>query len=131
MNLNSLFTAYRRSLLAGVLAWCCAPAFTYAADDYLSILEAEADNTGRATEVTAEEAGHDGQERTEFGSSTFITPGLDFDEFEAVLARQYSGSHFLYIRLSEQNRQQVYRSYQDDNQISIVREEIVRLLSAE
>jgi hypothetical protein len=130
MHSNSPVTAYTRSLIAGVIFWCGVPVVVCAGDDYLSILEAEADNTGSASRVTVEELRHDMPEKTGIGNNKLVTPGLSFDEFEAVLDSQYSGSHFLYIRLSRHDRQKVYRVYQDDNRISSVREEIVRLLAA-
>jgi len=130
MHSNSLFTGYTHILLAGLIAWCGVPAPACAADDYLSILEAEAENTGSASDVTAEEVRLNRTEKTGVGSSKLITQGLSFAEFEAVLDSQYSGSHFLYVRLSKRDREKVYRAYQDDNRISSVREEIVRLLSA-
>lgn len=129
MLISSLFTAYRRTLLAGLIAWCGVPMFACAADDYLSILEAEADNTGSASDITAEEVSNNRPGKTVVGSNKLITPGLNFDEFEAVLDSQYSGSHLLYMRLSQHDREKVYRSYQDNNRISSIREEIVRLLS--
>jgi hypothetical protein len=55
---------------------------------------------------------------------------LSFDEFEGVLDSRYSGSNFLYVKLSRSKRKSVYRFYQNDNRISSVREEIVRLLSS-
>jgi len=130
MHSNSLFTGYTRFLLAGLIVWCGVPAPACAADDYLSILEAEADNTGRASDVTAEQVHLNRLEKTDIGNSKLVTPGLSFAEFEAVLDSQYSGSHYLYIRLSKRAREKVYHAYQNDNRISSVRKEIVRLLSA-
>jgi len=119
-----------RSLLVALVVWCGFPAPAFAADDYLSILEAEADSTGSVSDVTAEDVSLNRPEKIAVGSSNLITPGLSFVEFEAVLDSQYSGSHLLYIRLSKGDREKVYHAYQDDNRISSVRQEIVRLLSA-
>jgi hypothetical protein len=130
MHSRSLCTGHMRSLLAALVVWCGFPSPTCAADDYLSILEAEADNTGNVSDVTAEDVSLNRPEKTGVGGSKLITPGLSFAEFEAVLDSQYSGSHQLYIRLSKGDREKVYHAYQDDNRISSVREEIVRLLSA-
>ena len=130
MHSNSLFTGYTRALLAGLIVWCGVPAPACAADDYLSILEAEADNTGSASDVTAEQVRLTRPEKTVTGSSRLVAPGLSYAEFEAVLDSQYPGSHFLYVRLSQRDREKVYHAYQDDNRISSVRKKIVRLLSA-
>jgi len=130
MHCNSLFTGYTRFLLAWLIFWCAVPATVCTAEDYLSILEAEADNTGSAADVTVEEVHLERQGKIDVGSGKLINPGLSFAEFETVLGSHYPGSHLLYVRLSKRDRERVYRKYQDDNRISAVREEIVRLLSA-
>jgi len=130
MDLGFALTKYIRSLPAVLLLGCSIPNVAPAADDYLSILEAEADSTGSASTVSAAEVGPENHLSSNPGSTKFISPGLSFAEFETVLDEQYSGSHLLYIKLSQQDRQKVYRFYQNDNRISSVREEIVRLLSA-
>lgn len=132
MHLKSLLTAYMRTLLAGLVVCCGIPVPAAAADDYLSILEAEADSTASVAgaDDAVEEVVHNRHGKTDFGSSKLVTPGLSFDEFEAELDSRYSGSHLLYIRLSRHERKQVYHAYQDDNRISSIRKEIVRLLSA-
>jgi hypothetical protein len=59
-----------------------------------------------------------------------IVPGLSFEDFQTELSTRYSGSHSLYVKLSEKKRREVFAHYQSDNRISSVREEIVRLLSS-
>jgi len=112
------------------MLWGATPHAVSAADDYLSILEEEANSTGNVANATVTESSPKAPVNTNVGENEVIAPGLSFEEFEAVLESQYSGSHYLYIRLSGRDRQKVYRSYQDDNRISSVREVIVRLLSA-
>lgn len=116
------------SLLGALLMSATATGFVQAADDYLSILEAEASDTG-ATEATADTAEkRDSAKRVT--ADKVIEPGLSFEDFETTLSTHYSGSNFLYVKLTATKRQGVYKFYQNDNRISSVREEIVRLLSS-
>jgi hypothetical protein len=115
-------------LLAGLLLAFVPGVVVKAADDYLSILEAEASDTGTSDAVATTAEASSKVKRV--GAEKMIEPGLSFDDFEATLSSQYSGSNFLYVKLNASKRQGVYRFYQNDNRISSVREEIVRLLSS-
>lgn len=103
-----------------------------AEDDYLSILEAEASDTGESMttlSVSKKPAAKDEKAR-HVTPDKVIEPGLSFEDFEEILSSRYSGSNFLYVKLTAGKRKGVYRFYQSDNRISSVREEIVRLLSS-
>jgi hypothetical protein len=102
----------------------------YADDDYLSALEAEADDTGVVSGSVPSTAGSQEKKARHAPASKVIDAGLSFDEFEEILDTSYSGSNFLYVKLSQGKRMSVYKVYQRDNRISSVREEIVRLLSS-
>jgi len=102
----------------------------YADDDYLSALEAEADDTGTRSGSPVESASKQVRKVKSSQSSDVIEPGLGFEEFEEELGTGYSGSHLLYIKLSKGNRKAVYKFYQGNNRISSIREEIVRRLSS-
>lgn len=118
-------------LLALVLA-LATTGLTQAADDYLSILEAEASDTGGSTS-TADAVEKSSLRREKIKHVTpdkVIEPGLSFEDFEVTLSNRYSGSNFLYVKLTAGKRKSVYKFYQSDNRISSVREEIVRLLSS-
>ncbi|MEN8107870.1 MAG: hypothetical protein ABFS22_07675 [Pseudomonadota bacterium] len=108
--------------LAGVLA----------ADDYLSVLEAEAADTGSTHSQTA--ASTTNNHKSVSGKAVrlqkIITPGLDFDQFEAELHSRYSGTHLLYMKLSAARRKAAWKHYQQDNALSAVRESIVSLMSS-
>jgi len=119
----------RATVLALVL--CLYPgASVYAADDYLNALEAEADDTGVISKPVSATVISKEKKTWHASADKIIESDLSFDEFEGVLDSRYSGSNFLYIKLSRSKRKSVYRFYQNDNRISSVREEIVRLLSS-
>lgn len=122
--------------LSGVLlalVFAIAPTgMSQAADDYLSILEAEASDTGDSapTAVAPEKPAVKSEKIKHVTPDKVIEPGLSFEGFEETLSNHYSGSNFLYVKLTAGKRKGVYKFYQSDNRISSVREEIVRLLSS-
>ena len=119
-------------LLLGLLLWLTPVVAVQAEDDYLSILEAEAEDTGASSNpvITSEKANTRNDRIKNVKADKLIEPGLSFEEFEETLSTRYSGSNFLYVKLTESKRKGVYRFYQGDNRISSLREEIVRLLSS-
>jgi hypothetical protein len=119
-------------LLLGLLLWLAAVSAVQAEDDYLSILEAEAEDTGASSNPVSkpDKANTHNDKPRYVKADKLIEPGLSFEAFEETLSTRYSGSNFLYVKLTESNRRGVYRFYQGDNRISSVREEIVRLLSS-
>jgi len=117
-------------MVAGLALCLCPGMASYAADDYLSALEAEADDTGVLGGSALSSAASQEKKARHASASKLIEPDLSFDEFEEILGTRYSGSNFLYIKLSKGKRKSVYKFYQSDNRISSVREEIVRLLSS-
>ena len=119
-----------RALLAGVVLSLYCPAYLYAADGYLSALEAEADDTGAESKPVSAKVSTPVRKAKHVGADKVIAKGLSFEEFEETLDSSYSGSNFLYTRLSKSKRKSVYKFYQNDNRIASVREEIVRLLSS-
>jgi hypothetical protein len=123
---------YIGSLWLG-LVLCLVPAVAVnAEDDYLSILEAEAEETGASSisAVTSDTVKPANSRTGIVKAGKNIEPGLSFEAFEETLRTGYSGSNSLYVKLSAGKRKTVYRHYQVDNSISSIREEIVRLLSS-
>ena len=119
-------------LLLGLVLWLGPAVAVQAEDDYLSILEAEAEDTGASSNPVIK-SGKDDERNNRISNvkaDKLIEPGLSFEEFEKTLGTRYSGSNFLYVKLTESKRKDVYRFYQGDNRISSLREEIVRLLSS-
>ena len=124
------FSRTFRAVVAGLVLCLCPGMVVYAADDYLSALEAEADDTGVVSGSVSSTAASEEKKARHAPASKEIDAGLSFDEFEELLDTSYSGSNFLYVKLSKGKRKSVYKFYRSDNRISSVREEIVRLLSS-
>jgi len=120
------------TLWLGLMLLLAPAVAVYAEDDYLSILEAEAEDTG-ASSIPVVKSGTSKSVKSKtriVNPGRIIEPGLSSESFEEILSTRYSGSNFLYMKLSERKRNDVYRYYQGDNSISSIREEIVRLLSS-
>jgi hypothetical protein len=130
MSLVKNISLVLRAAVPAVALCLCPGASVYAADDYLSALEAEADDTGAVSKPVSATVISKEKKTRHAAADKIIEPDLSFDEFEGVLDSRYSGSNFLYVKLSKSKRKSVYRFYQNDNRISSVREEIVRLLSS-
>lgn len=103
-----------------------------AEDDYLRLLEAEAADTGAGSEPveSLENAKIQNKKARNLKVDKAIEQGLTFEEFEETLSTHYSGSNFLYMKLTEKERKGIYKYYQSNNLIASVREEIVRRLSS-
>ena len=95
-----------------------------AADDYLSILEAEAADT--ANTVTPAET----SPKKPTGPGRHITPDLAFEKFEEELRSRYAGTLLLYMMLSAANRRAAWKFYRVDNALSSLRKNIVSLMSS-
>ena len=119
-------------LMAGLLLWLSPVVVVQAEDDYLSLLEAEAADTDAVSEPAAlsDNSNSRNKKAMNMKADKMIEQGLTFEAFEETLSARYSGSNFLYVKLSEEERKNIYRFYQGDNRISSVREEIVRRLSS-
>lgn len=120
-------------LLAGLVLWLLGPVVAVQAeDDYLNLLEAEAEDTGASIRsASSSDTAHTPDKKLRnVKADKSIEQGLSFEAFEETLSSRYSGSNFLYVKLSEKDRMSIYTLYQSDNRISSVREEIVRLLSS-
>ena len=119
-------------VMAGLVLWISPVAAVQAEDDYLSLLEAEAADTGTGSEstVSSDNLNTENKKARNMKADKMIEQGLTFEAFEETLNNHYSGSNFLYVKLSEKERKSIYRFYQGDNRISSVREEIVRRLSS-
>ena len=119
-------------LMAGLVLWLSPVVAVQAEDDYLSLLEAEATDTGAGNEPAevSNDANIPNKKAKNMKADKMIEQGLSFEAFEETLSSRYSGSNFLYVKLSEKERKSIYKFYQSDNRISSVREEIVRRLSS-
>jgi hypothetical protein len=59
-----------------------------------------------------------------------IRPSLGFEEFEAERNAYYTGTWFLYEKLTGKQRKAIYSSYRQDNRTAKVREKIVGLMTS-
>jgi hypothetical protein len=130
MYLLKHFSKILQVAATGLVLCLCPGIAVYAADDYLSALEAEAEHTEAGNEPAPVTSASQKKKARHLPAGKVIESGLSFDEFEGVLDTRYSGSNFLYVKLSKGKRKRVYNFYQKDNRISSLREEIVRLLSS-
>jgi hypothetical protein len=129
--MNSAIHSFAAGGLA-VLLWLAPTGTVYPADDYLSVLEAEAEDTGRqqvgqtssAASRTAPVKGKSAR------IATSMTPNLGFEGFEKELRSNYSGTHMLYMRLPGNQRRAAWKSYLDNNELRAIREHIVSMLSS-
>ena len=102
-----------------------------AQDDYLSILEAEADDTGGAANTgDVSPAARPAKKVRSVQDNQVLRPAMGFEEFEAELSANFAGTWILYDKLAIRQREAVYSAYQEDNRTARVREVIVKLLSA-
>ncbi len=113
-----------------VLLWLVPAGVVYAVDDYLSVLEAEAEDTGRQTQRTSTATIAAPVKSKTARIATTITPDLGFEDFENELHNSYSGTHLLYMKLRRDQQRAAWKSYLDDNEVRAVREHIVSLLSS-
>ena len=119
-------------LISGLVLWLSPIITVQAEDDYLRLLEAEAADTGAGSEPveSLENAKIQNKKARNLKVDKAIEQGLTFEEFEETLSTHYSGSNFLYMKLTEKERKGIYKYYQSNNLIASVREEIVRRLSS-
>lgn len=121
------------SFVAGGLAallWLAPTTVAHADDDYLSVLEAEAEDTGRQG-ARASTASITAPARNRGARiSRSLPPDLGIEEFEMELRSSYSGTHLLYMKLPRERQLAAWKSYQENNDLRAVRERIVSLLSS-
>jgi hypothetical protein len=55
--------------------------------------------------------------------------GLQSDAFEKTLREEFLGTYAFYQKLSAQDKQWVFQLYQQDNRISVIRQQTLQLLS--
>lgn len=117
--------------MTGFMVWLLVAAPCRASDDYLSELEAEADDTAGRGALTAPQApGRVAKPAVGIVHRGALESGLTHAGFEAALETHYSGTYFLYVKLDRDQRRAVFNLYRLDRQIEAVREEIVRQLSS-
>lgn len=102
------------------------PLLLGADDQYLREIEAEAQRQA-ATLITGPAAPELGPAATD--ASDRVAAGLDQPAFEQALRTHLPGTYAFYQQLSVPNRQQVYVTYQQDNRLTAISRQIVKLTS--
>lgn len=125
--MNSAIYSFVAGGLAALL-WLAPTGTVHPADDYLSVLEAEAEETGRQGERSSTATITAPVKNTSARVTTSLTPNLGFEEFEMELRSSYSGTHLLYMKLPGNRQRVAWESYLDNNDLRAVRELIVSLL---
>jgi hypothetical protein len=124
------FKNRRLACLAGISLFCTLQ--VDARDDYLSILEAEAEDTGGLGDVVeATPTARTAKKIRSVQDKQTIRPAMGFEEFETELSANFSGTWLLYDKLASKQRKAIYSAYLEDNRTAKVREIIVKLLSAQ
>jgi hypothetical protein len=95
-----------------------------AGDDYLLQIEAEAKQQA-ANPITTRAVPTPDIDR----AIERLPLGLQQDDFEKVLHDKFSGTYVFYERLTPQNKGRIFTLYQQDNRVSTIRDQSLRLLS--
>jgi hypothetical protein len=127
--MNSAINSFVAGGLAALM-WLAPTGTVHPADDYLSVLEAEAEDTGRQGGQTSAASSTAPVKNKSARIATSMTPNLGFEGFEIELRSSYSGTHMLFMRLPRNQQRAAWKSYLDNNDIRVIREHIVSMLSS-
>ncbi len=120
------FAVAPRGRVAGLLL--LAP-LLLGADDYLREIEEEAKRQA-TTLVIGEPQSAPTTDRTSVDDlSDRLVAGLDQAAFERTLRENLPGTYALYQQLDPGRKQQAYASYQNDNRLASISEQVARLMS--
>lgn len=116
-------------MLIGLLGVLLVLADSYAdsADDYLRNIEAEFEASAAmpiATEKPVAPTAAPGS----LANRERLPLGLNEQTLEEVLRAEFGGTYAFYRRLNPQDKQRIFEFYLRDNRVSILRENILRLL---
>lgn len=110
--------------LVGCLVLLPMTSYATGIDDYLSRIEEEAKNQAMAPMTTKS-----GTSTSVLNARERLPLGLQQGEFERVLQKQYIGTYLFYQRLTPENKRQIFELYRQDNRVSTIREQTLKLLS--
>ncbi|MCP5424979.1 MAG: hypothetical protein H6970_07915 [Gammaproteobacteria bacterium] len=95
--------------------------------DYLQWIEAEAKRQATATPIDSEASSPTLPTETDR-----LPLGLQRQEdFEQALREHFAGTFAFYKRLSPAGKEQIFQAYQQDNRVSAIREQTLRLLAGD
>jgi hypothetical protein len=116
------FGRMTRYVMALVIPWALmGPVLAQGGSDaYLEALEQEAGSIKHLD--NAAPLDRSGGSRSEaVMERRYVTPGLTRDEFEQELNQRFAGTSIIFQSLSKEAKAAVYREYQNDNRISVIR----------
>jgi len=124
------FTSSRRGSLAArwplLLTVVTALAPVHAADDALvQPTEAESTKVGPVATDTVRDGAAPPVASATHGGARPVRPAPSRDFFEALLRRQYVGTHSVYRRLPERSRDEVFLDYSAGASIETLRDKII------
>jgi hypothetical protein len=117
-------TARLLSLIGSLLVLPLDGRTATAYDDYLRQIEADAKRLA-ATPITTKAA----PVENTFDTLERLPLGLQKEEFEKVLQDQFIGTYVFYQRLNPDDKGKVFDLYRQDNRVSAIREQTLRLLA--
>ncbi len=101
-----------------------------ASDEYLKSLQGEAETVtlDEQTQLHSQAAGNvPGVSPLEGGEADSLVSGLTIEQFENVLKKNYIGSYLFYKRLSDNQKKEVFTSYQENPSPDSVRNIILKV----
>jgi hypothetical protein len=124
MTIHSLLApgGVTRCATAILISWLFMGAVLAQAADhsYLEALEQEAQGLKHLENAARLDASDNMRSVAEM-ERMYVTPGLSRKEFEQELSQRFAGTNTIYQTLSEEAKEAVYRDYQSDNRISVIR----------
>lgn len=127
LSLSNIATPGR---LASILL-LTVPLLLGADDSYLREIEEEAKR--QATTLTIDQASPNSPGATTANTEATadrLASGLDRAGFEQALRETLPGTYALYQQFDDARRQKVYASYQNDNRLAGISEQVIQLISA-
>ncbi|WP_018231684.1 hypothetical protein [Thioalkalivibrio thiocyanodenitrificans] len=124
MKIHKGFVVGRMSryVMAVVIPWVLmGPMLAHGgADAYLEALEQEAGSIKHLDNAAPLDRS-DGSRSEAVMERRYVTPGLTREEFEQELNQRFAGTNIIFQSLSKKAKEAVYREYQNDNRISVIR----------
>lgn len=113
----------RGILLTAIFALLCTGNASAEKDPYLDMLEAEAGDTD-ALQIDHTQSD---TEKNRSRDRHTVPKGLSFSGFEQALQNNYAGTNALYNSLNNSQRKEVYKQYQHNRSVAVLRQKILSL----
>lgn len=131
LKLNSNFRlrkGFAQIIFFIALSLAAGNALAQASDEYLKSLQGEAETVtlDEQTQVRPNDSVISGVS-SEGGGAGELVDGLSIEQFESVLQKNYIGSYLFYKRLSDNQKKEVFTSYQENPSPDSVRNIILKV----